>query len=201
MTIGRISKGLAALSVAAVAMLGAPGAALAQEGPYSGPGRSASAPGQGNFASCPNDANRTGNPGRCGRGAQMSASSGRGSLDPGTSGEFGVESTYQRLGSFTVNADGAAVVSFTVPNNLSNGRHDVVFLGTKNGQPVEVRVPFTVSGTAGAAGAGGRSGQLPRTGADQLVPLALSGAALVALGAGVVVVARRRREDIGQLPA
>lgn len=194
MTDGRLAKGLAALSLAAVAALGLPGTALAQQGPYEGPGRSESAPGQGNTATCPADEDRDGNPGNCGRGAEMSASSGIGSLDPGTPFEYGVESTYQKLGTGTVNASGAAVVTFTVPTNLSNGRHHVVFLGEKNGQPVEVRVPFTVRGSAVAAGT---RGSLPRTGSDDLVALGIAGGSLVLVGAGVVFAARRRREDFG----
>jgi LPXTG-motif cell wall-anchored protein len=39
-----------------------------------------------------------------------------------------------------------------------------------------------------------RLGELPRTGADQLVPLTITGVALVGIGAGIVVASRRRRE-------
>jgi LPXTG-motif cell wall-anchored protein len=192
----RLGSGCAAFALAGATALALPGAALAQ--PYDGPGNSDAAPGQQNFASCPADADRTGDPGRCGRGAEMSVSSGNDAFDEGSTGEFGVESTYQRLGSFTANSSGAAVASFTVPSNLSNGRHNVVFKGVKNGQPTTVRVPFTVSGTAGAAAAT-RSSQLPRTGADSIAELTAAGITLVAVGGVVVVAARRRRDSMGSM--
>jgi LPXTG-motif cell wall-anchored protein len=195
----RLGSGCAAFALAGATALALPGAALAQ--PYDGPGNSENAPGQGNFATCPADADRTGNPGRCGRGAEMSVSSGNDAFDSGSTGEFGVESTYQRLGSFTANSSGAAVATFTVPSNLANGRHNVVFKGVKNGQPTTVRVPFTVSGTAGSAGAAGatRSSQLPRTGADSIAELTAAGITLVAVGGVIVVAARRRRDSMGSM--
>ena len=51
------------------------------------------------------------------------------------------------------------------------------------------------TGTDADGGAGG-GGSLPRTGSDAVVPMAASGIALVLVGAGVAVVARRRRLEL-----
>lgn len=286
MTHGRVAKALATASLAGLAVLGMTASAVAQ--PYSGPGREERPPGQGFAVGCPADPARPG-PGRCGRGAEASASSGRGTFDPGSQGRFALERPDGRqLGTFAnamrVTPDGAANVTFTVPPFLADGTYSLVFLGERDGFSIFVRVPFTVSGGDGvlrssdssgdfiAAGAPGStsvgsiapgaapaaaapaaaapaapaagtapsaavsgtldgalsvelsapsgtaattqsggsaaepttvaSGRaLPRTGSDSIVELTAAGIALVALGAGVVVVVRRRRDETGTLAA
>lgn len=90
-------------------------------------------------------------------------------------------------------ASGNVSFTFTVPANAPTGRASVVFSNSAN----RVEVPFTV---VAAAAAGPGQGQrpsgsgLPLTGADQLVPLTITGVALVGIGAGIVVASRRRRE-------
>lgn len=137
------------------------------------------------------------------RGQQMSATSGCREFAPGQSVAFGVESAFQQLGSVIATVGGEASASFTVPTNLANGPHHVVFRGIGlNGAANEVRIPFTVSGgpATGAAAPGGGTVNvggvaLPRTGSDEVVPLTALGVGLVVAGAGLVVVARRRRRD------
>lgn len=130
------------------------------------------------------------------RGQRMSASSGCARFAPGRSVAFGVESEYQQLGTTTADETGEAEATFTVPSNLSNGRHHVVFTGEGvDGETNTVRIPFQVTGTAGAPGQTTNGSALPRTGADQLVPLTVAGLTLVTVGAGIVVLARRRRES------
>ena len=140
------------------------------------------------------------------RGEQISATSGCREFAPGQSVAFGVESVFQQLGSVVATIGGEATATFTVPTNLPDGRHSVVFRGASlTGAPNEVRVPFTVSGgpATGAAvdsAAGGGTVtvggvQLPRTGSDEVVPLTALGVGLVVAGAGMVVVARRRRRE------
>jgi LPXTG-motif cell wall-anchored protein len=124
-------------------------------------------------------------------GQPLTATSGDGSFTPGETVEYGVESTYQRLGEVKADSDGAATATFEVPENLSAGRHDVVFTSVASGK--QVRVPFTV--VSSAAASPGR-GQLPRTGSEELVALTVAGLGLVAAGAGMVVVARRRRSEL-----
>lgn len=120
----------------------------------------------------------------------------------------------------TADGNGEASIEFTVPQSAEPGPAAAAFSCPLNGDINTVVVPFTVvasasptpaggtsggSRTDGSAGrsadgtaggsAGGSGGQLPRTGADDVVAISLAGTALVALGAGLVVVARRRRES------
>lgn len=203
MSTRRLASAVATLAVSAAAAVSFAAPALAQQGPgcpnpggQYPPGQDCPAgafPGQGRGVS-------DGNPAP---GERMSANSGRGSFDPGSRAEYGVESTYIKLGETTVNADGMAVASFELPTSLAVGQHHVVFRGIKDGAPATVRVPFTLTAAA-AGGAGGGTanpregvlGALPRTGADAVVPMAATGIALVAVGAGVVLVARKRRQEL-----
>ena len=126
-------------------------------------------------------------------GQTVTVSSGTGSYEPGESVEYGVESVYQRLGQTTANANGAAVVTFRMPD-LPIGRHSVVFTSLVDGD--QVRVPFTVSSAAAARARAAVSpsvGWLPRTGSAELVLLAAAGAGLFATGTGVLLSVRRRR--------
>lgn len=114
-------------------------------------------------------------------GQEVTFNSGSGSFTAGESVEVRVlNQTFTR----TASANGNVSLTFTVPSGTRPGRFEAVF-GDR------VRVPFTV--VAAAAASPGR-GQLPRTGSEDLTALALGGSALVAAGAGMVVVARRRRE-------
>ncbi len=109
-----------------------------------------------------------------------------------------------------VRSDGLGNASFTfkVPAGTAPGTFQVVFSGPPaSGVTNPVSVPFTVVASSGS-GSGSSSGSgsgttartsgssLPRTGADQMVPLAITGLALVGVGAGIVVASRRRREDL-----
>ncbi len=96
-----------------------------------------------------------------------------------------------------VDGNGNASASVTVPADTAPGPQTATF-ECIDGETVEVA--FTV--VAAAAGAPGRGqdpdrrgSALPRTGADQLVPLTITGVALVGIGAGIVVASRRRRES------
>jgi LPXTG-motif cell wall-anchored protein len=119
------------------------------------------------------------------------------SFAAGTPVEVGVESRYQRVGQTTAAANGSAQFTFNVPDNLAPGQHNVIFTGAgPNGAPNTVRIPFTVVRESGAGAGSGPSTAgtaLPLTGRDDLIPLAAAGAGLVVVGAGTVVVARRRR--------
>ncbi len=100
-----------------------------------------------------------------------------------------------------VDGNGNASATVTVPEGTAPGRQTATFLCIDD---ETVEVAFTVVAAA-AAGPGqgpgqgqgqqsNRLGGLPRTGADQLVPLTITGVALVGIGAGIVVASRRRRE-------
>lgn len=94
-----------------------------------------------------------------------------------------------------VDENGNASVTVTVPDGTRPGRQTATFR-CSDGNTVDVA--FTV--VAAAAGAPGRGqdpdrrSALPRTGADQIIPLTITGVALVGIGAGIVVASRRRRE-------
>lgn len=222
--LSRLSAGAAALSLVGVVALGAFSPAQAQDsnpgsdrcttegggsGPGNAPGNSPAYPPAQNEEPAVSD-------GQAERGQEMSASSGCAKFAPGRSVAFGVESVFQQLGTVLASAGGEASATFTVPTNLSNGLHHVVFRGASlTGAPTEVRIPFTVAGgpTAAAPGTGAGPSQgapgggtvsvggvnLPRTGSDEVVPLTLLGAGLLGAGAALVVVARRRRQSAGTL--
>lgn len=114
-------------------------------------------------------------------------------FDPGSEGEYGVASTFTRLGAFRATQTGSAAVSFVVPTGLAPETHDVVFRGIKNGRPATVRVGFTVVDASGDSGISGNSLGLPRTG-QAFVPMVGTGLALIVVGGAVVAVVRRRRE-------
>lgn len=116
-------------------------------------------------------------------------------FDAGSNGEYGVESTYQRIGSFTASVTGSASVSFDVPKNLDPGSHEVVFKGQRDGQPVSVRVPFLVVDASGDSGIAGNGLGLPRTG-EAFLPMTATGLLLVALGTLLIGVVRHRRSRL-----
>lgn len=184
MTTGRLMKGLTALSLAGVAVFGFQAPALAQTFCEQYP----------NDPSCSEGvSDSTAEPGQ-----PLTATTAPDSFTPGSPVEVGVESTYQRVGSTTAAQNGSANLTFTVPTNLSPGRHHVVFSGVRNGVPNQERIPFTVVGSQ-ATGAAKSASRLPRTGDDTLIPLTLVGLSLIALGTATVVAARRRRDEMSPL--
>lgn len=118
-------------------------------------------------------------------GDELTVSSGPGSFTPGETIEYGVESTYQRLGEVRADATGAAVVTFAMPTNLELGRHHVVFTSLLTGK--QVRVPFTLISAPAAAPAGG-------LGLLALVALAVGVALLAAVVTGGVLLRRQRQQ-------
>jgi LPXTG-motif cell wall-anchored protein len=94
-----------------------------------------------------------------------------------------------------VDGNGNASEQVTVPQGTAPGRQTATFR-CSDGKTVDVA--FTVVAAAAAGPGRGqqpdRRGALPRTGADQIVPLTITGVALVGIGAGIVVASRRRRE-------
>lgn len=164
----RLAATIAAAVLAGVSVLGMSAPALAQYSETTSPGISDSTvvPGQ-----------------------RVTVTSGAGAFTAGESVDVRVLSAgfEQRLGTMRAATDGSVTTTFTLDPSARPGRFEVRFAGVTN----TVSVPFTVVGAAAAAP--GR-GQLPRTGSDDLVALAISGSAMVAAGAAVIVVARRRRE-------
>lgn len=174
MTSRKLASAAAAASLVGVAVLGMSAPAIAQDYP----------PASGSTPAAITDSTVV-------PGQTVTANSGSGSFVAGSSVEvrvLGVSTTR------TADASGNVSVSFKVPDNTRPGRFSVVFSNSTN----RVEVPFTVVAAA-ASGPGqgqqpNRLGGLPRTGADQLVPLTITGVALVGIGAGIVVASRRRRE-------
>jgi LPXTG-motif cell wall-anchored protein len=88
---------------------------------------------------------------------------------------------------------GASVLGFT---GVASAQQPVYPPGGQGaGQDGGVRGDTQERGQRGVVGGPVRSG-LPLTGSQELVALGVAGGALVALGAGIVVVARRRREEL-----
>ena len=115
-----------------------------------------------------------------------------GSFTPGSevTGTFGGTA----VGTAIVGKDGSVNFPFTIPRSAGAGEVTVLISGVSNGASTQRTLTLTVAGAA----AGGALG-LPRTGSDAVVPMAASGIALVVVGAGVVVVARRRRSELDGL--
>ena len=122
-------------------------------------------------------------------GQSLTAYSGEGQFDPGSSANAELRSTPKSLGTVTVDSAGAASVTFTVPTDLSTGAHSVVFTGPFFGVNRSVAVNFQVVG----AGAG-----LPLTGFE-MGAAALLGVGL--LGAGTIAVVSGRRRRLAPLAA
>lgn len=103
----------------------------------------------------------------------------------------------------TAEADDVGIVTFEarIPSNASVGVHTIVASGiAPDGSPLEVSTTVTVlasddgtdEATAGFGTGGTTRGSLPRTGGESL-PMLRIAAALLAVGAGMVFVTRRRR--------
>lgn len=132
-------RSFAALVLAAVAVLAPASAAFAQDACYPPP-------------CSPGISDTTSQPGQA-----VTVTSGTSSYDPGEPVEYGVRSTYQRLGETTADASGAAVATFDMPG-LPAGGHHVIFTSLRDGH--QVRVRFSMS--APARGVSGARGPLPR---------------------------------------
>jgi len=190
MTARVLATAAAAASLAGVAVLGMTGPALAQEYPP---------------ATGVTITDATPVPGQT-----VTVSTGAGAFDAGTDVVVTVDAFDTRK-VVEAAANGSASTSFEVPAGARPGRVQVHFSGTLEGAATSEVLSFTVV-SAAAAGPGrgqgdrGRSAPLtgaqdaagsdalPFTGADALVPLAITGVSLVGAGAGIVLVARRRRE-------
>jgi LPXTG-motif cell wall-anchored protein len=103
---------------------------------------------------------------------------------PGELVDATVRSTPVAVGTATADADGAVVLTFTVPADVEPGMHEVVLVGQTSG--VTVSVPFEVLAAATAPGT------LPVTGRTTGAQAAL-GIGLLGLGTGLVALARRRQ--------
>jgi hypothetical protein len=199
MTVNKFSAATAAASLASVAVLGLTAPAFAQTyPPASGGGVSITdttpAPGQ-----------------------AVTVSVGAGTFDPGSSVTVSIPE-FEISGTVTAAANGGASFTFDVPSGAQPGSVSVSFSGTLDGASVDREISFTVDAAAsggdddgqddgggqadddgqsagGGQGGGGQSdrdGGLPFTGSDELVPMAITGIALVGAGAFVVAAARRR---------
>ncbi|MGY1803036.1 LPXTG cell wall anchor domain-containing protein [Blastococcus sp. SYSU D00922] len=100
---------------------------------------------------------------------------------PNSAVELYVYSTPQRIGSVTADASGRFSVVVTLPTGLVAGKHSLVATGLDaNGAPRFLRMDVTLGK------------RLAATGADVVVP-AVAGVAALALGGGLIALARRRR--------
>ena len=108
---------------------------------------------------------------------------------PMSSVTLAIYSAPQVLATVVTDAAGNFTATVTVPAGLAAGSHTLVASGVDaNGVVRYVSVPVTVSAT-GTASTGPK---LANTGADVTLP-ALGGIATLGLGAGLIVVSRRRR--------
>lgn len=137
----------------------------------------------------------------------ITATSGTGTFDPGSSVEVTFFSDPVPLGTVIADADGAARITFTVPATAEPGPHVLQFSGTRNqelslvGVCLNVEPPVVLSETItrpapAPAAAPSTPSVLPFTGSMDLATVSLLGAGLVGLGVVSVVVARRRKRDL-----
>ncbi len=103
-----------------------------------------------------------------------------------------LHSTPQAIGSYQSGANGTASITFTIPTDLV-GDHEFVASGIDaEGNPLTVRVPFTIA-IALVADNFTASGGLAFTGSDTTDLLVIAAAAGLT-GLGVVLLTRRRRQ-------
>ena len=103
----------------------------------------------------------------------------------------------RRLGTATAASTGSISTAVVVPADLAPGRHQMTATGPSalgGTQVLSASLTVTAAGgrPLGSAQPAGPAGSLPRTGSSSPVPLLLVGGALVLLGSGAVVTARRR---------
>jgi len=117
---------------------------------------------------------------------------------PGTNVDFTIDNCGSTvlLGSVVADVNYEAHLSFQVPAGCCPGAHTVTLTGTgADGKPLVLTYALTVTGN----GCGGTAppttvvgaGNLPKTGSNTGVPVAL-GVGLVAVGGALVLIARRR---------
>ena len=116
-----------------------------------------------------------------------------GEFSPGTEITVTLTPDSVVLGTATVGESGTAVLSAVVPAGVAAGEHTIAVNGV-GCAAVTVSITAAPASTAPAAAAPrpSPSGALPRTGGDPF-PVARVGGALVAFGAGLVLLARQRR--------
>jgi LPXTG-motif cell wall-anchored protein len=103
---------------------------------------------------------------------------------PGSTVTLAIYSTPTVLTTVVADANGAFTVTVTVPAGLAAGKHTLVAAGVDDlGNARYVNLEVTVTSGGGV--------RLANTGADVTVP-ALGGIAVLGLGAGLIVAARRR---------
>jgi len=142
----------------------------------------------------------------------VTANTGSGACNPGSDVAVTIPG-FEGTEIVQADATGNATIDFFIEEGATPGNYEVVFTCVLGADTNTVRVPFTLvadsdgggdtdgsgtpgTGTGGTGGTTGGGSSLPRTGADQMVPLAITGIALVGAGAGIVVASRRRREDM-----
>lgn len=113
-------------------------------------------------------------------------------FQPGEVVTVTLHSTPQTLGTFTADASGTVTIEFTVPEGTSGGEHTLVYEGSMGTYFQET---FTV--TAAATTSNASASSLAYTGADVALPLGL-GVGALALGGGLVLLARRRSAEGSQ---
>ena len=106
---------------------------------------------------------------------------------PGETVQVWIRSTPQLLVARVADANGAISVAVTVPLGTEVGEHSIQAIGLTSA--LEASAPLTVVAVAGGGGALGATGFSP--------VIALVGALLLVAGAGVYLVARRRRLSAG----
>ena len=111
-----------------------------------------------------------------------------------------LHSTPQTVGTFTADASGTVTVSFTVPEGTPAGEHTLVYegsMGTYFQESLTVSATTTGATQSATTDVETESASLAYTGADIALPLGL-GAGALALGGGLVLVARRRSAEGSQ---
>ncbi len=105
------------------------------------------------------------------------------------------------LGTAVADSTGHVALTVRIPGSAALGRHAITLSGGGTVVTTSVRVvsnangDVVTSGNTSGTASGSSAGGLATTGANNLVPLAGGGAALVALGAMTLFVVRRRRTE------
>jgi LPXTG-motif cell wall-anchored protein len=113
---------------------------------------------------------------------------------PGTKVDFTISDCGSTvlLGTVVADANYEAHFSFQIPPTCCPGIHDVTLTGTgADARPLVLTYQLTVTGDGCGATGPTVVGNLPRTGGDPGIPVAL-GIALVLIGGALVLIARKR---------
>lgn len=185
-----LSSGVATFALAGPALAQAVEPCPAGQPPGRTPGNPTSGPATGRPTQYP--------PGKCELRLSRSIVAAGGTLQaagggfaPGSTVEVTLSGSSVPLASSPADSGGSFNADLVIPASTAPGSYTVTASGGDQVLSASLQVTATRTGT-GRSNAQAAGGDLPRTGSSSPLPLTLAGSALLAVGVGAVVLARRR---------